>query len=287
MIFVALSLWAYCFAKEKANSKSAPVTRFVQPWSVPQLEVADDCTILCGMWNALYASVEYGCVGRDQARLANGEDAAATGKISFCPDKTVIKPWTLEEELEFEAVYKISAELEQSELDVFNEMEIEREMRLSVHQWHMLLQEEIVVSQDRRRAASVVWGSSTDYSCFGGNGGSWKTYTGSRPTGVTVRHDWVISRFEFTFPDNGLLAVGGDLGGVDSTSFPDCIDYIYIRAGKYIDGIRFSGGTYFSSYYGQYGGAEYIVLAPDGRCLGNIKMKTGRLVDMICFQFNN
>jgi len=290
MIFFALAVWACCFAAEIANSKFAPVTRFVPPWNFPQLEVADNCTILCGRWNALYLSVEYGCVGRDHARLAYGDDGTATGKVSFCPDKSVIKTWTVDEELEFEAVYLIIEELEKSELDVFNEMALEREMKLSAHPWHMLLQEEIDIPQDRRRT-TMVDGSSTDWSCFGGNGGGpWIGYQGSRPIHLICRHGWYIDRFEFAFADafytgNNWLRGGGFGGGMSSTSLPDCIDYIIIRAGKYIDAIRFFGGEDYTPYFGGSGGALYALFAPSGKCLGDIQMKTGRLVDKICFKF--
>jgi len=278
MIFAALTLWACSFAKDNANSKLAPLTRFVPPWNFVQLEVADNCAISCGSWNALYLSADYGCVGRDHA--AYGDD-----KVSFCPDKTVIKTWTVDEELEYEAVYLISAELEPSELDDFNEITVEREMKLSVHPWHMLLQEEIDVPQDRRRVNSVS-GSTSSYSCFGGNGGAWRQHEGSRPNWVGVRHGSLIDRLEFKFDGNGLMGGGGSGGGYSSTDFPGCIHYIYIRAGRYVDGIQFSSGSWVSPYYGGHGGGEYALYSPSGTCLRDIKMKTGRLVDQICFRFD-
>jgi len=289
MIFLGLAVWACCFAEDEANSKFAPVARFVPPWNFPQLEVADNCTILCGMWNALYLSVDDGCVGRDHAQLASG-DGTAIGKVSFCPDKTVIKTWTVEEELEFEAVYLHLEELEQSELDVFYDLALEREMKLSVHRWSMLLQEEINIPQDRRRATAVD-GSSTDWSCFGGNGGAWREYRGGRPAYLMCRHGRYIDRFEFAFAHefylNGdyWLRGGGSGGGMSSTSLPDCITYIIIRAGRYVDAIRFFGDSDYTPYYGGTGGALYALFAPSGKCLGDIGMRTGALVDKICFKF--
>jgi len=290
MIFLGLAVWACCFAEDEANSKFAPVARFVPPWNFPQLEVADNCTILCGMWNALYLSVDDGCVGRDHAQLASG-DGTAIGKVSFCPDKTVIKTWTVEEELEFEAVYLHLEELEQSELDVFYDLALEREMKLSVHRWSMLLQEEINIPQDRRRS-TMVEGSSTDWSCFGGNGGAWTHFGGGRPTYFICRHGRYIDRCEFAF-DLGPYGFGynwlkgGGFGGstISSTSLPDCINYIMIRAGRYVDAIRFFGDSYYSPYLGGTGGALYALFAPSGKCLGDIGMRTGALVDKICFKF--
>jgi len=221
----------------------------------------------------------------------------AIGKVSFCPDKTVIKTWTVEEELEFEAVYLNLEELEQSELDVFYDLALEREMKLSVHRWSMLLQEEINIPQDRRRTTEVD-GSSTDWSCFGGNGGAWTQFRGGRPMYLICRHGSYINRFEFAFEFTGSLGMfdlwrnnwlkGGGFGGSteSSTSLPDCINFIIIRAGSYVDGIRFFGDSDYTPYLGGRGGAEYNLFAPSGKCLGDIKMRTGSLVDKICFKFN-
>jgi len=285
MLFLAVAVWACCFAQEKGNAKSAPVTRFLPPWDFPLLEVADNCTILCGEWSALYLSVDDDCVGRDDARLDNGVDAAAIEKVRFCPNSNVIQPWKVEEELEFEAAYMVSEEFEQSELDVFNEMAAEREMKLSVHPWHMLLQEEIDVPQDRRRVTTLM-GSTSSFRCFGGNGGGWRQHLGSRPTRLTVRHGGFIDRLEFTFANGGMFGGGGRGGGVSSVSLSNCIHYIYIRAGNYVDGLQFLGEKGMTPYYGGRGGGEYSVLAPSGKCLGDIKMKTGGFVDQICFKFN-
>jgi len=294
MIFVVVAVWACCFAEERANLKSVPVTRFLPPWNIPQVEVADNCTMLCARWNELYFSDDYGCVGRDDARIAHGDDSAATTKLSFCPDKTAIRPWTVDEELEFEAVYLISGELEQSELDVFNELTVEREMKLSVNPWHMLLQEEFNVPQDRRRA-TLVDGSSTDWSCFGGNGGGAIVgHQSSRPTHLIVRHGNFINRVEFSFARHRFSGMfgyegvrgGGTGGDVTYTALPDCITYIFIRAGRYVDALRFFGDADHTPYLGGYGGADFALFAPSDKCLGGIRIKTGSLVDKICFLFN-
>jgi len=284
-MFFAVAVWA-CFAQENGIAKSAPVTRFLPPWDFSQLEVADNCTILCGEWSALYLSVDDGCVGRDHAGLDKGVDAAAIEKVRFCPDTKVIQPWKVEEELEFEAAYMISEELEQSERDVLNEMAAEREMKLSVHPWHMLLLEEIDVPQDRRRSIKTMYGSTSSWSCFGGNGGGWRQHLGSRPTHLTVRHGGFIDRLEFSFANGGMFGGGGFGGGVSSVSLPNCIYYIEIRAGRYVDGLKFLGDTGMTPYYGGQGGGLYALLAPSGKCLGDIKMKTGGFVDQICFKFN-
>merc|ERR1719285_523381 len=71
-----------------------------------------------------------------------------------------------------------SEEMEQTERDVFYEMAAEREIKLSVHPWRMLLQEEIDVPQERRRVNSRM-GSASSFSCFGGNGGGGLDHLGA------------------------------------------------------------------------------------------------------------
>jgi len=191
----------------------------------------------------------------------------------------------VEEELEFEAAYMMSEEMEQSERDVFYEMAAEREIKLSVHPWRMLLQEEIDVPQERRRVNTRM-GSASSFSCFGGNGGGWRQHLGSRPTHLTVRHGAFIDRLEFSFANGGMFGGGGFGGGVSSVSLSNCIYYIEIRAGRYVDGLKFLGEKGMTPYYGGQGGGLYALLAPSGKCVGDIKMKTGRFVDQICFKFN-
>lgn len=219
----------------------------------------------------------------DGSILSDDGDADKAADAKFCPDKAAIQAWTVEEELEFEALYSYSQTLEESELQSFQDMTVEREMKLAVHPWQMTLQNQIHDPQDRRR----IQGSAYSYRCFGGNGGGWRWYErGVRPTMLRVRSGSLIDRLEFTFSNNRVLSGGGYGGGFSYTRLPSCTTIVLIKSGSLVDAIQFLSQGYETRYYGGSGGGTYVVVAPRGRCLGDIKMKTGSLVDRICLKFN-
>jgi len=281
MIFTLIVL---SFAtKEGTKSATALATQFVKPWNIPSIKVANDCTSLCQDWTAPYFSFDKGCIGLGGTNLSGDGDAVEVADAKFCPDKTAIQAWTVEEELEFEAMYQQSETLEESELQRFQELVVEREMKIAVHPWQMILQNQIHDPQDRRR----IQGSAYSYSCFGGGGGGWRWYeNGVRPTKLRVRSGRLIDRLEFTFANNQVLSGGGWGGGYSYTSLPSCTTIVFIRSGSLVDGIQFLSQGYETQYYGGSGGGTYVVVAPKGKCLGDIKMKTGSLVDRICLKFN-
>jgi len=274
-MFITL-FWAHCFASE---GKSVSTTQFVEPWNIPQLEVDDDCIKLCDDWSTLYFSSEYdSCVGEDGVSLSK-----KAGNISFCPNKETVVAWTRDEEYEFQAFFQQKEKLEKSELKIFYQRMHERKMKLSVHQWQMLPPAEInVIPEDRRR----VQGSYSSYRCFGGNGGSWRWFERrKRPYKVTVRAGAVIDRLEFYY--RGSILSGGGYGGrAHSHSLPSCTTIVFIKSGSLVDAIQFLSQGYETRYYGGSGGGSYVVVAPRGRCLGDIKIRTGGLVDRICVKFN-
>jgi len=277
------TLISYCFATaEDTQSVAVPTTPFVQPWNIPAIEVSDDCTRLCEDLAALYLSFDDGCVGFNETELdAYGNSPLVDSR--FCPDKAVIRAWRVEEEMEFEALYWRSQMLEESEQEIFHEMVFEREMKLAVHPWQMLLQNKIYDTQDRRR----IQGSTYNYRCFGGSGGSWRwNERRVKPVRVRVQSGSLIDRLEFTYRDGRVLSGGGTGGRRYHTNLPSCTTIVLVKSGSLIDAIQFLSQGSETSYYGGHGGGTYVVVAPQGRCLGDIKMKTGSLVDRICLKFN-
>jgi len=278
-IFIVLS------SATEEGSKAAPAlaTPFVEPWNIPSIKVDNDCTSLCQDWAAPYFSFDDGCIALGGTYLSGDGDTVEVADAKFCPDKTAVQAWSVDEEMEFEALYQHSSTLEESELQSFQEMVVEREMKLAIHPWHMIIQNQIHDPQGRRR----IQGSANSYNCFGGNGGGWHWYEkGVRPTHLRVRSGALIDRLEFTFADGHVLSGGGWGGGDSIINLPSCITIVYIRSGSLVDGIQFFGHGSETPYYGGHGGGRHIVVAPQGRCLGDIKMRTGALVDKICLKFN-
>jgi len=260
----------------------AAETSFVSPWNIPAIEISDDCTTLCEDWMAPYFSSDYGCVGLNN--LTSGDDKVTEIATIFCPDKALIEQWTVAEELEFEGLYQYIQSFTPAEQDVFEQLQVEREMKLSVNPWQML-PNEIHNSEERRR----IQGSSHGFRCFGGRGGPYTSgYRAAvRPKTVTVRSGAFIDRLEFTF-SNGYRVRGGGRGGRKhfTRSLPHCTTIVLIKHGRFIDAIQFLSQGYETPYYGGHGGFTSVVVAPRGRCLGSITMNTGALIDKICLKFN-
>jgi len=281
MLFTLLVLSSA--TEEGTKSVSALATPFVEPWNIPSIKVNSNCSNLCKDWATPYFSFENGCIGLDGSVLSDDGDADIAADAKFCPDKAAIKAWTVQEEMEFEALYEYSQTLEDSELQSFQEMTVEREMKLTVHPWQMILQNQIHDPQDRRR----IQGSARNYHCFGGSGGGWRWYErGVRPTKLRVRSGRLIDRLEFTYANNHVLTGGGSGGGYSVTYLPSCTTIVLIKSGSLVDGIQFLSQGYETRYYGGSGGGTKVLVAPRGKCLGDIKMKSGRLVDRICLKFN-
>lgn len=272
MMFLAL-FGAPFLAREDANSLSAPLSELVHPWEILQREV-DDCTIFCREWTTPYFSSERGCVGDDES--------TERGDILFCPDKAAIEAWTVDQELEFEAIYSRSERLDKSELEMFRLLMLERKSLLSILPMQML-RGSPEVSQGRRR----VQGSHSSYTCFGGNGGNWVSYTqGKRPRRLEVRSGSLIDRLVITYSDGRVLAGGGSGGGLRYHNMPSCTTIVLVKSGSVIDSIQFLSQGYETDRYGGHGGGTAVLVAPAGKCLGDIKLKAGSMVDRICLRFN-
>lgn len=281
MMFLVFILVNSLGRQEDSQTMAAEATSFVSPWNMPAIEISDDCTTLCKDWMAPYFSSDYGCVGLNN--FTSGDDIVTAIATMFCPDKALIEQWTVAEELEFEGLFQYIQSFTTAEQDVFERLQVEREIKLSVNPWQML-PNEIHNSEGRRR----IQGSSRGFRCFGGRGGPYGvSYRAAvRPTRVTVRSGRYIDRLEFTF-SNGYRLHGGGRGGRKSTrSLPHCTTIVLIKHGRFIDAIQFLSQGYETPYYGGHGGATSVVVAPPGRCLGSITMNTGALIDRICLKFN-
>jgi len=281
MMFHAFILVNSLARQEDSQTVVAATTSFVNPWNMPAIEISDDCTTFCEDWMAPYFSSDHGCVGLNS--VTSGDDNETAIATIFCPDKALIEQWTVAEELEFEGLYQYIESFTTAEQDVFKQLQVEREIKLSVNPWQML-PNEIRDSVERRR----IQGSSRWFRCFGGHGGAnGVSYRAAvRPTRVTVRSGRYVDRLEFTF-SNGHRLHGGGRGGRQYTRWlPRCTTIVLIKHGAFVDAIQFLSQGYETPYFGGHGGATSVVVAPRGRCLGSISMNTGALVDRICLKFN-
>jgi len=107
---------------------------------------------------------------------------------------------------------------------------------------------------------------------------------------VHVRHGSLIDNLQFYYGRYYSVGGGGRGGGYDSYHFAKlpsgCVDRVNVRSGSFVDGIRFLGGSKQSQWFGGRGGSLHTIRAPSHHCLGDVQMRTGSLVDQICFKFN-
>jgi len=269
MPFVAILL-AVAFASEDSETLPAPVTSYVAPWEIELMKADDRCTQLCQEWSALYFSLKHGCVGHD-----------VDGPKVFCPDTEVVEEWTVDDEREYEAMHSYSGQLDISEREMFRDLTSERTMKISVHPWINHLPEH-GVSDARRRM-----GSSTIYTCHGGNGGGEHSYEQDvKPYAMSIRHGALIEAITFEYANGDTLTGGGNGGDLSYEVLPDCINVVVLRSMVFLDSIQFIGNGEMTERYGGYGGGLHVIVAPTNKCLGDIKIRSGTLIDKICLKFN-
>ena len=272
---------ALAVAVGAGDSETLPITQFVSPWEVQLMQLDENCPQLCTEWAALFFSPESGCTGE-------GVD----GNASFCPDTEAVDVWTVEQELEYEAMHGHREELEVFELEVFDALTLERQIKLSVKGWRNFVPVNVNAdSVEIRRLGQPTpqfgIGSSWSYHCVGGNYGRISSYQrGRRPYAMYIRSGEFIDSLTFMYPHRGSVRGGGHGGKLTYVRLPDCINVILIRAGAWVDSVLFTGNGKATHLYGGIGGNAKIVVAPSGKCLGDIRLRHGRYIDQICMKFN-
>jgi len=271
----------------------------VEPDTIEQKQISDNCPQFCTDWrNPFYTKGVGGCVALD----INSEVLIESGDYLFCPDEKTIRSWTTEDELEYKAFLEILETLTNSEYEVLKKLVKERELRLSVHPWDMKITVESQGGDNFRRLPEIgvirrranSYGSRHSFSCFGGNGGAYRHYfsLGQRPLWVFVRHGALLDRLHFGYPGYDVVG-GGHGGGSDFHRFnvyrkgKGCIRQVKLRSGTLLDGIMFNGDSLAQTrWYGGHGGGYHVINAPRNSCLGDIRLRTGAVVDQICLRFN-
>jgi len=239
-----------------------------------------NCQQLCTDWSALYFSSEYGCTGN-----------VVDGNVSFCPDTEAVETWTVQQELEYEGMHPHREELEVFDLEVFDRLTLEREIKLSVHPWKNLPVTGYHVPDDRRRfsgTASYRYGSISSFTCFGTHSGWYQSgsHGSGRPTSLYVRYGIYIDALTFYYPRGRYVRGGGHGGRGEHVTMPRCTNVVLVKSGALIDAVFFIGNGRATRYYGGIGGYPHIVMAPAGRCLGDIQIRYGRFINQICLKFN-
>jgi len=268
--------WAF------AHAVNARTTEWVSPWDVQLIEPSEDCAQLCGNWSALYLS-DTGC---------KGDDMVARNSLRFCPDKDEVEAWTVDNEEIYVTMYHRADELLTPELEIFERLAFERMMKLSVHPWQKFQYKDVHALVERRRKQ----GSSKFFRCIGNRpriGTKNRHYGGARPLKVglelqEVDGETIISRFEAKYQVGNIN--GGDendLAKSKKKKLPACTTVVFGKTdSKYVNAINFLTQGRETRLMGEDINESIIIVAPRGKCLGDMRMRSDEFVNRLCFKFN-
>jgi len=270
----SIVVWALACASEDSQSLSASTSPFVLPWEIKVIEADGHCPQLCGNWSALYLS-DNGCKGADTV--------VAGDTLRFCPDKEAVEAWTVEKEEDYATMYLSRDGLLIPERRTFERMTFEREMKLSVHPWQKFPTQEIRDLMERRR----IQGKSSKFRCVGHQSGETQKHTGgTRPEKIAVQYGTVIDNLEIYYPTQSI-EVGTDGGDELKRKLPDCVSVVFLKSdGVNINGIELMSGDKSTKLLGTDESESYLIVAPSGTCLGDMKIRGDDVVNRICVKFN-
>jgi len=245
------------------------------------IEVNDDCEQLCGNWSALYIS-DTGCMS---------DDTVTGDNLRFCPDKEKIEAWTMDNEEIYAAMYQRVHELLTSELNIFERMAFERMMKLSVHPWQKFQFNEVSSLVERRRKQ----GSSKFMRCIGKApriGKMATYYRGERPQGVGLEFqqsngEKFLSYFEMKYPSGKIRGGTKGLATARKKKLPACTTVVFGKTDRdHVNAINFLSQGKETRLLGEDINESIIIVAPRGKCLGDMRMRSDEFVNRLCFQFN-
>jgi len=283
---------------DKLEHYTARSMEYVEPQAIKHRKIDERCPMFCKNWRTpFYAKKVGGCVKLDNSSNMN-DVTIAVGDYMFCPDIETIKCWTTEDELECRAFFQKLGYLEDSEYEVLNETKKQHELRFSTHP---LRSTGPITSDDdfrnlhddgaiRRRGDFT--GSASSFNCFGEGHGQWTADFNlrKRPYKIVISHGEFINQIKVTYKNswyNDMSLAAGNGGGTVETMTPGCIDLVFIRSGSWLDSVRFRvEGRHYSKWYGGRGGSLHSITAPQGRCLGDIRMVSETYVMKLCLKFN-
>jgi len=287
-MLLSVLLWALACAFEESKSLVASTNAFVLPWEIKAIEADGDCPQLCGNWSALYLS-DNGCKGGNMALLNDGETGrrkivVTGGTLRFCPDKESVEAWTIEKEEDYAAMYLSRDELLEQELMTFERITLERKIKLSVHPWKKFPTQEIRDLMERRR----IKGKSGKFTCVGSQSGDTERHNeGTRPEKIAVQYGTVIDHLEIYYPSQSIQVGTEDGGDTYKKKLPDCVSVVLLKSdGDSISGIELFSHDKTTKLLGKDEEDSYLIVAPSGKCLGDMKIRGDDVVNRICMKFN-
>eukprot|EP00495_Collosphaeridae_sp_1-RS-2012_P004798 TRINITY_DN40_c0_g2_i7.p1 TRINITY_DN40_c0_g2~~TRINITY_DN40_c0_g2_i7.p1 ORF type:complete len:266 (+),score=26.59 TRINITY_DN40_c0_g2_i7:116-799(+) len=209
--------------------------------------------------------------------------------LRFCPDKEAVEAWSIENERVYAAMYLLRDELMTTEREIFERMSVERKLKLSVHPWHKFPTLESLHLLERRRKQ----GSAATYKCVGTRIDEVvQAKKMGKPTkfAVQLMHngEQMLNYASVKYGDTKI-----DVGHWDNHStmiaskLPACVQYVFVKSyGDSITGVQFYSHKNHSRMFGWDMGESIILVAPEGKCLGDMKLIGEDKLSKICLKFN-
>jgi len=264
-----------------AHTAIARTTEWVSPWDLELVQLYDDCAELCGNWTALYHS-DTGC---------KGDDMVTEDTPKFCPDMEQVEAWTVDDEATYVALHHRADDMLDSELDIFERMSFERMMKLSVHPWQKFQVEKVRSLMERRRKQA----SATSMRCMGMGpniGKRTKLFNEGNPKKVSLQFqeengEKIISYFELKTSSGKMKGGTPDVGTSKKKKLPDCTTVVLGREdGEHINALNFISQGKETRLMGDDINDSVVLVAPRGKCLGDMRMRYDEFVNRLCFKFN-
>jgi len=264
-----------------AHTAIARTTEWVSPWDLELVQLYDDCAELCGNWTALYHS-DTGC---------KGDDMVTEDTPKFCPDMEQVEAWTVDDEATYVALHHRADDMLASELDIFERMSFERMMKLSVHPWQKFQVEEVRSLMERRRKQA----SAKSMRCMGMGpdiGKRDKHYEKVSPEKVKLSFqqkngEKIISYFEMKSSAGKMSGGTRDAGTLIKKKLPACTTVVLGKEdGEHINALNFISQGKETRLMGDDINESVILVAPRGKCLGDMRMRYDEFVNRLCFRFD-
>ena len=94
---------------------------------------------------------------------------------------------------------------------------------------------------------------------------------------VSVKHD--DASIDVGHWDNASTMVAAKM--------PTCVQYVFVKSdGSSITGLRFYSQTQHTKMFGWDTAPSYLIVAPEGKCLGDMKTAGEDVLEWICVKFN-
>lgn len=209
----------------------------------------------------------------------------------FCPDMEQVEAWTVDDEESYVALHHRADDMLTSELEIFERMSFERMMKLSVHPWQKFQVEKVRSLMERRRKQA----SATSMRCMGMGpniGKRTKLFNEGNPKKVSLQFqeengEKIISYFELKTSSGKMKGGTPDVGTSKKKKLPDCTTVVLGREdGEHINALNFISQGKETRLMGDDINDSVVLVAPRGKCLGDMRMRYDEFVNRLCFKFN-